>query len=116
MINIRTGERVIDYVTDARRVAERDYTGKAAAALDATKENRNIAEELMYQGSFYGLMQDAWKVGMRLAELPQDVFIAISNLHPEWFCTIEGKKDFIDWLNKHPEYRAYPTKIGAQRH
>lgn len=111
MINISTGEKVIDYLTDARRLAERNP--KVANMLDAVKEGQNIAEELMYQGSFYGLMKDAWKIGMRLAELPSEVFIAISNLHPEWFCTLEGKKDFIAWLNKHPEYRAYPTKIGA---
>lgn len=116
MINLRTGERVIDYLTDARRVAERDVTGRAAAALDATKEGRSIADELIAQGSLHNLMGDAWKCGMRLAELPQEVFIAISNLHPEWFCTVDGKKDFIEWLNRHPEYRAYRTTIGATTH
>lgn len=114
MLNLRTGERVIDYLTDARRVAEQ--SPQAAAALDATKESRNIADELIAQGSLHNLMGDAWKCGTRLAELPQEVFIAISNLHPEWFCTIEGKKDFIAWLNRHPEYRAYRTTIGATRH
>ena len=111
MIDIRTGEKVIDYLTDERRLAER--SPGVADTLDALKEIRNVAEELMYQGSFYGLMQDAWKIGMPLAELPMPVFLAIANLHPDWFYTVDGKKHFLAWLRKHPGYRYYPSKIGA---
>lgn len=114
MINIATGEKVIDYLTDSRRLAERNP--KIKGMLEALKETRSVAEELIYQGSFYNLMQDAWKLGMPLAEIPYEAFLAITGLHPEWFCTVDGKKDFINWLNKHPEYRYYPSKIGAVSH
>lgn len=114
MINIATGEKVIDYLTDARRLAERNPT--VADTLNALADTRNVAEELMYQGSFYGLMQDAWKLGMRLAELPMEAYLALVHLHPDWFSTVEGKKHFLDWLRKHPEYRYYPTKVDAVKH
>jgi len=114
MLNIVTGEKMIDYLTDARRLAERNP--EVGAQLDAVKQVRTVAEELLHQGSFYNLMQDASKMGMPLASLPQEVFLALSTLHPEWFCTLEGKKDFIAWLNRNSEYRYYKTTIGAVKH
>ena len=114
MISVRTGEKVIDFLTDERRVAERDP--EVGKGLNALKEARSLAEELIYQGSFYGMMQDAWKTGMPLASLPPAVFYAISNLHPEWFSTIEGKTQFIEWLNRHPGYRYYPANKNLNTH
>jgi len=107
MIYVRTGEKVIDYLTDERRLAERNPDVKEQ--LNALKDTQNIAEELMYQGAFHQYFPDAWKVGMALASLPMEVYYAIANLHPEWFATIEGKKEFMAWLNRHPGYRYYPA-------
>lgn len=106
MLNVATGEKVIDYLTDERRIVARNPD--VAAHLDAVKDVQNIAEELIYQGSFYKEMKDAWKLGMPLASIPWEAFYALSHLHPEWFTTVEGKKDFIKWLNRHPAYRYYP--------
>lgn len=108
MILIGTGETVVDYLTNERRLAER--RPEVGDMLDALKDTQNIAEELMYQGSLRKIMPDAWKMGTPLACIPQEVFLTIANLHPEWFSTIEGKRNFMKWLNKHPAYRYYRAK------
>jgi hypothetical protein len=106
MIDVRTGEKVIDYLTDERRLAERNP--EVADTLNALKVTQNAAEELLYQGSMHHLFRDAWKIGTPLAELPMEVFLAISNLHPEWFVTGEGVKEFKKWLIRHPGYGYRP--------
>lgn len=106
MININTGEKVIDYLTDERRIAER--FPEVVPGMEALKVVRNAAEELLYQGSMHNLFQDAWKIGTPLADLPYPVYLAISNLHPEWFVTGEGVKEFKKWLIRHPAYGFRP--------
>ena len=116
MINVSTGEKVIDWLTDANRLAE--HNPNVAATLDALAETRNIAEELIYQGSFYKEFKDAWKLGAALADLPSEVFIALVNLHPDWFLSPGGMKQFNKWLNKpnHRAYRRYPHKPKGSKY
>lgn len=107
--NVRSGERVIDFLTDERRVAARNP--KAGEMLDALKDTQNVAEEMLYQGSMHNLFRDAWKIGAPLANLPMEVYLAIANLHPDWWTTPEGKKDFLRWLRAHPGYRYYRSTV-----
>ena len=102
MRNIATGERMIDYLTDEHRLAQSNP--RVAAALEATKEVRNVAEEILYQGSIHKLHPDAAKMGRAIASLPMEVYLALANLHPEWFMTSD-KREFFKWLDKHPGYR-----------
>lgn len=102
MINVMTGERMIDFLTDESRLSKSNP--KVAQALEATKEARNIAEEMLYQGEIRKLMPDAWKLGHAVASIPMEAFLAIANLHPEWFMTTD-KREFMKWLDKHPGYR-----------
>lgn len=106
MIDIRTGEKVIDWLTDERRVAE--HFPETVETFEVLKDAQNAASELLYQGSLHKLFRDAWKIGAPLAELPMPVYLAISNLHPEWFVTGEGVKDFKEWLRRHPGYGYRP--------
>lgn len=105
MINIGNGQKVIDYLTDERRLAQDNPN--VAAALEATKVARNVAEEMLYQGSIHELHKDAFKLGRAIASIPMEAYLAIANLHPEWFMTTD-KREFFKWLNRHPAYRLEP--------
>lgn len=105
MIDIRTGQKMIDYLTDERRLAQ--DSPEVKDCLIATAEARNIAEEMLYQGSLHKLRRDAPKFGRALAVLPMPVYYALANLHPEWFAGTD-KREFLSWLKRHKAYALDP--------